>query len=412
MARKSITEYKAKTLLYEHLGLSYKGIQVTISDLSPLATLDTTNTYVVKVDQGVKKRLKHGLVILEVSFEKLQEAIGMLSKKGYTQFLIEPYEEHEASSERYLAFQRIREGIQISVSEKGGVNVEEHKEHVQHMLVRHSVVDKGLVPLSETQFDSRISENDAKKIADMIYVPKKFLIKLLDAIEKFHITFLEINPLVVRDGNILFLDVAIEVDSAAEFFVNHAWSSKDFVSSTKQKTPEEAVVEELSRKSQASFRLVVLNPNGSIFMLLSGGGASIVLADEVYNLGFGKELANYGEYSGNPNSEETYLYTRQLLRLLVKSKARKKVLIIGGGVANFTDVRVTFQGIIQALDEIKNQLQKEEVKIYVRRGGPYQDEGLAMMKAYLEKEKMYGLVAGPEMVLTSIVTEALQGGTR
>ena len=174
------------------------------------------------------------------------------------------------------------------------------------------------------------------------------------------------------------------------------------------KTDEEKAVEELSDKSQASFRLAVLNPNGSIFMLLSGGGASIVLADEVYNQGKGKELANYGEYSGNPNAEETYLYTKQILRLLLSSQAKRKALIIAGGVANFTDIRVTFKGIIQALDEVKNELKAQGVKVFVRRGGPYQEEGLATMKTYLEKEDLLGTLAGPEMMLTDVVSQGLK----
>src|SRR5207244_5834547 len=119
--------------------------------------------------------------------------------------------------------------------------------------------------------------------------------------------------------------------------------------------------------SQASFKLDLLNPDGSIFMLLSGGGASIVLADEVYNLGFGKQLANYGEYSGNPNEEEVYLYTKNLLNLLLHSKAHQKILIIAGGVDNFTDIRITFKGIIKAFEEVKEQLSEEQTTIYFKR---------------------------------------------
>lgn len=199
------------------------------------------------------------------------------------------------------------------------------------------------------------------------------------------------------------------MDSAAEFFSGGAWSTDDFVTGeTKEKTIEEQNIEKLSSKSQASFKLDVLNPNGSVFMLLSGGGASIVLADEVANLGFGKELANYGEYSGNPNEEETYLYTKNLLHLLLKSSAKNKVLIIAGGVANFTDVRITFRGIIKAIDEVKDRLQEQKVKVFVRRGGPYQEEGLAQMRDFLQKEKLFGEVVGPEMVLTNIVAKAIK----
>ena len=100
-------------------------------------------------------------------------------------------------------------------------------------------------------------------------------------------------------------------------------------------------------------------------------------------------------------------YTKNLLSLLLKSKANKKVLIIGGGVANFTDIRITFKGIIKALEEVKDDLRKQEIKVFVRRGGPHQKAGLKDMESFLKKENLLGKVSGPEMVLTDIVLYAL-----
>ena len=119
-------------------------------------------------------------------------------------------------------------------------------------------------------------------------------------------------------------------------------SRRTFAVPVRSISEEELTVQELSDNSQASFSLERINADGSIWLLLSGGGASVVVADEVHNLGFGKQLGNYGEYSGNPNTEETRLYTEQVIKLMLKSKAQHKVLIIGGGVANFTDVRTDF----------------------------------------------------------------------
>ncbi len=211
--------------------------------------------------------------------------------------------------------------------------------------------------------------------------------------------------MVIEDSHFYFLDIAAEVDSAGEFFVHEGWSDVDF-RTVQHKTEEEKNVDMLSQKSQASFMLNILNSNGSIFMLLSGGGASIVLADEVHNLGFGKELANYGEYSGNPNAEEVCVYTENILNLLLKSEASKKILIIGGGVANFTDISTTFKGVIKALDEKKDELLQEGVKVFVRRGGPNQKEGLAVMEKFLRENNLYGLVADQETSLPEIVKRA------
>jgi len=55
---------------------------------------------------------------------------------------------------------------------------------------------------------------------------------------------------------------------------------------------------------------------------------------------------------------------------------RKRALLIGGGIANFTDVAATFNGIIRALKE-REKLKASRMHIYVRRGGPNYQSGRA-----------------------------------
>jgi succinyl-CoA synthetase beta subunit len=395
MARRKISEYTAKKILFNHLGLSYLGTSISTKDPSyteKIERFSEEKLYVVKVDQGVKGRFKKGLVKLQVAKDDLIVAVQELSTKGYTQFLIEEFVPYEISQEKYLAVIRTREGLEVLYSESGGVDIESHADAIQKIIVK-----------SPDDF-----RNASVGVEPLREVGSLFIEKVLEIFEKYYFSFLEINPLIVRETQYIVLDLAVEVDSAAEFFVDHVWTPVDFIEEESGKTEEEKNIEDLKSKSQASFKLNVLNQNGSIFVLLSGGGASLVVADEVYNLGFGKKLANYGEYSGNPTEEETYLYTKNLLSLLLESQADKKVLIIGGGVANFTDVRITFRGIIQALEEVSHELQSQGVKVFVRRGGPNQEEGLAMMKEFLEKNALLGNVYGPEIVLTDIVGEAIE----
>ena len=77
-------------------------------------------------------------------------------------------------------------------------------------------------------------------------------------------------------------------------------------------------------------------------------------------------------------------------------------------MANFTDIRKTFSGVIRALEERSAELRQQEVKVFVRRGGPYQKEGLKIMKEFLEKEGLYGFVSGPELILTDIVKKGIE----
>jgi len=173
---------------------------------------------------------------------------------------------------------------------------------------------------------------------------------------------------------------------------------------------EERSIKEMDEKSGASLKLTVLNQKGRVWTMVAGGGASVVYTDTIVDLGFGSELANYGEYSGNPTTDETYQYAKTILDLMTREKdPRGKVLIIGGGIANFTDVAKTFTGIIQALKEYKQKLIENKVRIYVRRGGPNYQEGLKNMR---ELGKTLGVpieVFGPEAHMTSIVPMALEG---
>lgn len=388
MPRRKISEFRAKSILSAALDLAYAGTEIdaTSKDAAVrIAKLPADGKYVVKVDQGVKGRFKKGLVMLDVTSSELVGAVEDLASKGYQYLIIEPYAKHKDKNEAYLAIERTRAGNMVMFSRSGGVNVEESAEDITR---------EPLLPSS------------AKNIESLLELPKGTLDRMSQAFDANYFSFLEINPLVIIDGHIHLLDAAVEVDDEAGPFVGDRWTQADF-REFGAKSKYELTIEELEATSQASFRLKVLNPNGQVFLLLSGGGASIVVADEVNNQGWGKQLANYGEYSGNPSEEETYLYTREIIRLMLDSKAASKVLIVGGGVANFTDIRVTFRGVIRALDEAKQELGRQGIKVFVRRGGPHEAEGLAMIEAFLVSEGLHGKVAGPEVTLSSIVPDAL-----
>lgn len=143
--------------------------------------------------------------------------------------------------------------------------------------------------------------------------------------------------------------------------------------------------------------------------LVLGGGASVVYSDAIAAHGFAHELANYGEYSGAPSEGQTYEYAKTILDLMTRGTPNKdgKVLIIGGGIANFTNVAATFKGIISALKEYKAGLIAHGVRIFVRRGGPNYQEGLKAMRLLGESLGVPIKVYGPDTHITEIVPIAL-----
>jgi ATP-citrate lyase beta-subunit len=386
MPRKKLSEYRAKSLVNQALGKTYIGWSIT--DLKDVSRIDGFKTYVVKVDQAIKGRFKKGLVLLDVKRRDLKSAIRQLTDEGYSSVLVESYVQHGDQAERYLFLSHNRAGYHFAYSRQGGVNVEERPESIEQFTLSGN-------------FDWDLLAESTGIAADKLQL-------LLMMFKENHFVSLEINPYVVDGDDVTVLDTAVEVDDAGQYFTQ-GWTYSDTRRAKAKLRESEEQVRLLNDNSPASFSLTVLNPNGSIFLLLSGGGASIVIADEAHNSGLGKELANYGEYSGNPNTDETYLYTKQVIRLILDSSAKKKVLFVGGAVANFTDIAKTFAGIIRALDETADSLQKQNLKVYVRRGGPNQEIGLQKIKIALEKYGILGGVYDPGISITEALGFALEG---
>ena len=138
-----------------------------------------------------------------------------------------------------------------------------------------------------------------------------------------------------------------------------------------------------------------------------------ILADTISDLGYANELANYGEYSGAPSTEHTYEYAKTLIELMTKHEPSSpkgedgKIFIIGGSIANFTDIAATFAGLIKALRSYCDILLKHNVSIWVRRAGPNYQEGLQMLRECSNTTGLDIKIYGPETHITAVVPLAL-----
>ncbi len=403
MARVKLTEFRAKTLLMpDYNGISVQtGMKSKIPWPRPSAGGQAAQ-YVAKVDQGVKKRFKQGLVAVNEKAANLPKYFTAWEKKGFTQFIVEEYFPHEATEEQYFSLERVRGGIRLLHAKDGGINIEEH--------VSSGASAKGDPEKVTSLIVS--SRDDMRAAAEKTGIPESFLVSTFQVFDDAFFAFLEINPLIVRGEDVYLLDAAVLVDSTASFFIKGLpagrqglWTEDDVVKS-KAKHAAESAVEKLASTTPAALSLKVLNKDGAIFFLLSGGGGSIVIADEAASRGAGDILGNYGEYSGGPTREETYLYSREVIALMLASKSKKKALVIAGGVANFTDIKSTFAGIIDALTENAEKMRKAGIKVFVRRGGPNEAAGLKHMREFLEQEKLSGSVYGSDTIITQAVEDA------
>ena len=367
---------------------------------------------VVKPDQLIKRRGKSKLLLLNADWKDVEKWIRARMNKQVTvdsvtgvldHFIVEPFVPHDEKDEYYVAITSEREGDNILFHHEGGINVGD--------------VDAKALKLFVPVGEMPTAQEIEKKLLGKVPKERKTLIaEFIEGLFKFYAdlnyAYLEINPFVVDGKNVVPLDLAAKLDDTAAFVSGRKWEAIEFPSPFgRMLTKEEAYIEELDSQTGASLKLTVLNPEGRVWTMVAGGGASVIFADTITDLGFMNEMANYGEYSGDPNEEFTYLYARTIMDLMTRKKNPEgKFLLIGGGIANFTDVAKTFNGIIRALREYKKKLQDNKVKIYVRRGGPNYKEGLDNMRALGQELGMPIEVYGPETHMTKIVSMALEGG--
>ena len=376
MARVPITEYAAKKLFF---GEEYRGYTMTRETLKNIDTFPESS-YVVKVDTGIKKRGKAGLVKIGISKVELKAVCEYFFALGHARCIIEPLMPHDEKDERYVSLELIRNGVRILHSKSGGVAIEEAG---------------GGVATYEIPLESK--DQDFLKVLPLREVP---LPRLLETMATYHFSFLEINPYLIEDTTFHALDMAVEIDSAKKDSLP-AWLSEHTLSKKTQGEAERIILEQDAR-SQASLSLHILNPHGAILTLFSGGGASLVAMDSLVSAGLQNDIINYSEYSGAPTRDETSTYVTTLLSVLFASEAPKKVVVIAGGVSNFTDIRETFRGIVDACNQAVDTLTAQHISFVVRRGGPHQDEGLAHLRDFLGEHHIPAVVHGPEISLAEI----------
>ncbi|RXH71804.1 hypothetical protein DVH24_025305 [Malus domestica] len=229
-----------------------------------------------------------------------------------------------------------------------------------------------------------------------------FIKGVFSVFQDLDFSFLEMNPFTLVDGEPCPLDMRGELDDTAAF-KNNKWGSVEFpLPFGRVLSPTETFIHSLDEKTSASLKFTVLNPKGRIWTMVAGGGASVIYADTVGDLGYASELGNYAEYSGAP--------TVAICKSCDQSDPDgcKRALIIGGGIANFTDVAATFNGIIRALREKESKLKAARMHIFVRKGGPNYQTGLAKMSALGEELGVPLEVYGPEATMTEICKQAIE----
>ena len=366
MAQRSIKEYDCKNLFSKYWDQYFKefkyDFKASIVSTSKELETDTkkknwlkNTTLVVKPDMLFGKRGQNKLVLVkkktvgDVKLNDVIEWIDERSKKNVTlldgttgtlnHFIIEPFISHNAKDELYISATTEEEYDELHISKYGGVNIEKHWDKTIHVKIPVNATENEITSLIKEALKEDINIPNFNIFATKFYMFFKDL----------HFSYLELNPIIFKGNQIYLLDSVARLDDTARFIMDKNWDHIQFSSPFGQKplSEEEKTIKKADEESGASLKLTILNPKGRIWTLDAGGGASVVYADTISDLSGIDEMSNYGEYSGNPSTEETHFYAKTILDLMTKTPHKEnKILIIGGAIANFTDVAKTFKGII------------------------------------------------------------------
>lgn len=322
---------------------------------------------VIKAQVLSGKRGKSGGIAFASSEEEVQKACTEIFNKeirGQYVAALRIEEKLAIAEEHYLSitYDTTKKQPVLIYSEAGGMDIEdvpEEKITKQYVDIRNQTLES-TVPLASKLWECFLKE-DARVV--------------------------EINPLVkTTEGVWIAADAKIALDDDA-FYRHEDW--KNFEPRTmmgRASTDRENDARKID-EGEAYYRGTAgkyIEMDGDIAILFSGGGASIANMDALIKTGL--KPANYTEYSGNPPREKVYALTKVVL-----SKPGLKGLWIAGGVANFTNIAETFQGIVDALDELKPLY-----PIVVRRAGPYEEEGMRIMDECAERNGLTMKLFGKE----------------
>ncbi len=396
----------AKVLEGPGMGLMKKwGITVpnyvVVTSVDELTKLGQVNEWlkksklVVKAHEALGSRFKLGLVKVDLDLKGAEaatkEMIGrQVDSITVSQVIVSEMIPHK--EEYYCAVKSTRAGTDILVANCGGIEVESNWDRVKRL-----ALEVGQQPsadaLEKLAKDAGFTGSLLKKMTD-------FAGKMFTCFDNEDAQYLEVNPVVLRDhdSELIALDAVTLLDGDAKF--RHPdWNFAFAAEFGRAYSKHEMEVMAVDSKIKGSVKFIEI-PGGDTAMLPAGGGASIYYSDAV--VARGGKLANYAEYSGDPPD-----WAVEVLTDKVCSLPGIKNIIVGGAIANFTDVKKTFGGIINGFRKAKSEGKLKGVKIWVRRGGPREKEGLDAMRA-LKDEGFDINVFDRNTPLTDIVDKALQ----
>ena len=419
MAQLPIREYDAKRLRSVFSNLPYVWVLVDAEQqlqdiVSVLKDSNPDWLRVVKPDQLFWKRGKYGLVGVKLDATWVRDRLTTHRQEQRTlngvtdlldTFLIEPFMPHEG--EYYISLSTEREYDLIRFSVSWWIDIEENWASVREVRVGvlEQLGEEHLVALLGMDRHAEFIKHQGglAKTGEV----EKFIYEFFQFFRQYGFVSLEVNPFVLSaDGRIVCLDMVAKVDSC------EAWRQKErekYICRVKpfgtRLHPSEALVESVDEKTGASLKLTIINPEGRLWFLLWGGGASVIVMDTMTQRVLLHEVANYGELSWNPDEESNRAYVTTLIETMLANGKSGQYLGLIWGIANFTDIVALVKPLCTVLKEYASVLVERNITILMRRGGLRVEQAMHLLEKTCTELWIAYKIYDDEQYLTKIFDE-------
>ena len=360
--------------------------------------------YGIKIPRGVVVRRGENFASVYTNFGvsdvvvKAQVLSGKRGKGGGIKFCSSAEEVQKVCEEifemnlrgQYVAAVRIEEKLAIAEEQYLSITYDTNKKQPVLIYSREGGMDIEDVP------EEKITKQWLDICSENIESDIPFAKELWQVFLKEDTRLVEINPLVkTATGDWIAADAKIAIDDDA--FYRHSaekmrgvvdWETLEPRTMMGRLPTEREIEAKKIDEGEAYYRGTAgkyIEMDGDIALILNGGGASIANMDAI--IAEGLRPANYTEYSGNPPREKV-----QALAKVVLAKPGIRGLWMCGVVANFTNMRETFLGIIDVLDELK-----PTYPIVVRRDGPESAEAIQLVQECAARNNLNLKIFNKEM---------------